>query len=260
MVDSAPRLKERELLDLSQQTISVLRVFISELRPPLDSPGRPQCVLFLTLAEQHEATTRLAQVGLTTHASVHVRAMLEGLADLHLLGICRKHLRRMQYDQAKGEKRLYERMLEAKELPSSDRLMLEGRLQTCLARYKPLHHEFRADNPSQAEAFNRAGLGDLTGPYSMLCSFAHNDLSALAYRHQGDHSLTYREPVEFETTYLLLSLASFVILKAVCALEGIAYFPHGRFEHHLTELDRLYEAIRALGSPPLTLSKSFDLS
>ncbi|MCD9085681.1 hypothetical protein LR961_02725 [Stenotrophomonas sp. SY1] len=184
--------------------------------------------------------------------------MLEGLTDLLLLATQADHLGRMKYAQAAGEKRFLDRMLESPELSASQRVMLEGRLAECMARYQPLHNEFRGDKRPQVDDFALAGLKSLVGPYSMLCSFAHNDLTALAYRHQGERGMTYREPVPEDTTFLLLSHASFVVMRAMGALKSVVYLPDGRFDHHQAEIGRLYDAITGLAPAPSIESESPD--
>lgn len=231
----------QQLVALAIQQVTAVAAFIDEMQPPVASPGRLQCALFLSIGEQHEATTLLTQAGLTTHAAIPLRSMLESLADLRLLGVDARHVQRMRYKQAHGEKKLYASILDSKELPELTREMFDVRLAECMVQYAPLHDEFgkRKKKPSQADDFIAAGLSDLIATYSMLCSFAHTDLAALAYRHQGERGMTYRAPVPYDVTFMTLSVASYVLLTAALELEKIVYLPEGRFAHHVAILDRL---------------------
>jgi hypothetical protein len=231
----------RQLVDLAIQQVTAVTALIGEMRPPVASPGRLQCALFLSISEQHEATTLLTQAGLTTHAAIPLRSMLEALADLRLLGAGPSHVERMRYKQKHGEKKLYASILDAEELPAHSGEMFDARLAECMVQYDPLHEKFgkRGNRRSQADDFIAAGLTDLIATYSMLCSFAHTDLAALAYRHQGEHGMTYRAPVPYDVTFMMLSVASYVLLTAAQTLEKIVYLPEGRFAHHFAILDRL---------------------
>lgn len=233
--------KTRQLVALAIQQVTAVAAFIGEMHPPATSPGRLQCALFMSIAEQQEATTLLAQAGLTTHAAVTLRSMLEALADLRLLGADAKHVERMRYKLKNGEKKLYASILEAEGLPTHSREMFDERLAECMVQYAPLHDEFGKGKKkrSQADDFIAAGLTDLIATYSMLCSFAHTDIAALAYRHQGEHGMTYRTPVPYEVTFMTLSMASYALLSAALALEKIVGLPEGRFAHHFAILDRL---------------------
>ncbi|MER3053048.1 DUF5677 domain-containing protein [Xanthomonas hortorum] len=241
----------QRLVGLATQQVYAMSAFIGEMRPPLSSPGRPQCALFLSLAEQHEATTLLTQAGLSTHAAINLRSMLEALADLHLLGLESDHVARMRYKLVKGEKSLYTPMLEAEDLPEGDRVMLQQRLAQCMEHYTPLHDKFgKKEKRSQAQDFIAAGLRDLIAPYGLLCSFAHNDLAALAFRHQGQQGMTHRAPALYDLAFMILSLASYVLLNAADAIKEVVYLPEGRFAHHYAILERLQAEIMLLRPLP----------
>lgn len=104
-------LQSQRLIAIATRMIPATQALVEEMRAPLDPPGRPQCALFLSIAEQFEAAILLSQAGLTTHAGVHVRSMLEAQADVYQLATKGDHVRRMRYEQALGEKKLYDRML-----------------------------------------------------------------------------------------------------------------------------------------------------
>jgi hypothetical protein len=235
-----------QALCIATEHLSEVNQLIAGMRPPLGPPGRPQCALFLTIVEQFECTIRLANAGLITHSAVHVRSMLEATADLHLLGRDSQHVKRMQYEQARGEKRFYYHMLASQALPSSVRKMIDDRMEACLARYRPLHAGVSKNMLSQAESFAAADMDFVTGLYTMLCAFTHNDLSALALRHQGERSLTHRAAAPDEVAFLILSLASTAVLHASHPMGGVAAFPAGEFAARFSTMSELHEKMSDL--------------
>ncbi|HGM5043370.1 hypothetical protein I5U56_05025 [Stenotrophomonas maltophilia] len=229
-----------QTLALATEQLTAVNTLIGCMRPPLAPPGRPQCALFLTVAEQFEAAVRLAHAGLITHSAVHVRSMLEATADLHLLGQDSQHVERMRYKQARGEKRFYDQMLAYEGLPDGVRTMIDGRMADCLARYEPLHEEFGGTLPTQAASFKAAGMDFVIGLYTMLCGFSHNDLSALALRHQGDSTMMHRAEVPEAVASLILSLASTALMHATYPMNGIAWTPEGEFDRLFGTMNDLH--------------------
>jgi len=213
-----------------------------EMRPPLTAPGRPQCAIFLTMVEQFEATLILAQAGLASHGASHVRAMLEALVALKLLADKPQHHEQMQYEQLRGEKRLYERVLKFPELVGDYRNKIEEQLASCIARFQPLHD--KNVRPAQLiEQFEHADLGALAGPYSMLCSFAHNDLAALAFRHQGAKGMTLRAGDAPDFVVMVLTTATLALFQAAARMGDVALFEDGRFDYHMQKMVVLHEAM-----------------
>lgn len=230
----------RQTLAIAAQQLAEVNALIATMRPPLRPPGRPQCALFLTVAEQFGAAFQLAQAGLITHSAVHVRSMLEAAADLYLLGKDDQHVKRMNYEQVRGEKRFYEQMLASEDLPTSTRQLIEERVEPCLNRYRPLHAEVGKSRPSQADNFAAAEMGFVIGLYTMLCGFSHNDLSALALRHQGELGMTHRAQVPDELSFLILQLASTALLHATQPIGEVAAFTHGEFEVRFGKMHELH--------------------
>ena len=243
------------LLAVAALHVEAALKFIAEIPTPATAPGRPQCALFLTIAEQHEAAVRLLQVDLTTHAAVHIRGMLEALADLCLLGISDDHVRRMRYDQVGGVKRLFERVVAMEELSESERSHYQVQLNQLTQTYEPLHEEFRRNRLEQADAFVRAGLKDLLPHYTMLCSFAHNDLTALAYRHQRGDRMTHRWPAPYADTHASVVMSSLAFMRAAQHLGHAIRMPDGRFEHHMETLDGLFQKMCELAPDEQAISQ-----
>lgn len=235
-------MKGIQVIRLAGDQLRAAHELVGMMRPSLQSPDRPRCALFLTMVEQFEATLILAQNGLASHGAIHVRSMLEALADYRLLETHPRHVDQMRFDQLHGERKLYRRILDLPEVPQAERTVIEGRLTETASRYQPLYDQkFR---PSViAEKFSSAGLVHMLGPYTMLCSFAHNDLAALAQRHQGDAGMTLRAGDSEEVQCLVLSTASFALLTAASALNGPALFPDDHFTANMDVLNKSYETM-----------------
>lgn len=235
-------MKGNQVLRLAGEQLRAANELVGRMRPSLQAPDRLRCALFLTMVEQFEASLILAQNGLVSHGAIHVRSMLEALADYRLLETQPRHVDQMRFDQLHGERKLYKRILDLPQVPQAERAMIEGRLAETTSRYQPLYDQkIRAS--VIAEKFASAGLDHMLGPYTMLCSFAHNDLAALAQRHQGDAGMTLRAGDSEEVQYLVLSTASFALLTAASALNGPALFPDGHFTTNMGVLNKSYEAM-----------------
>jgi len=173
--------------------------------------------------------------------------MLEALADIHLLGSTSDYIKRMQYEEVCGEKRFYDRLLTSHSLSTADQEIYREALEVCMKRYRPLHDIFRKQKLTEADKFSLAGLPYLLSPYTMLCGFAHNDLSALALRHhQADEGMAIRATLPDDTAFLILSLASLALLLAVEPIGAVALFPTGRYEQYLRELMELHDELMML--------------
>ncbi|WP_282296162.1 DUF5677 domain-containing protein [Stenotrophomonas sp. PS02289] len=227
-------------LSISNGLLTEVNALIGSMRAPTNAPGRPQTALFMTIAEQFESVVRLALAGLITHSAVHVRSMSEAVADLHLLGTDQDHVDRMRYNQAVGEKRFYDHLLESDGLPESVRQLIEERMPGCLERYTPLHAKFKSAKQSQAQAFIAADMEYMLPFYTMLCGFSHNDLSALGLRHQGERAMTHRAETPDEVAFVILQLAVTALMQATSNIGGIAKFRDGEFDRRFTAMNDLF--------------------
>lgn len=226
-------------LEIADQLLGTAQALLARMRPALSPPDRPRCALFLTIVEQYESALHLARIGLVTHSAVHVRSMLEALVAMTLLGQDGGFVDQMHYERLRGEKKVYENVLaNTAALPPDQRTDLEARLAACKAAFDPLHAKGLRPHVISKD-FSKAGFGDLAAPYAMLCGFSHNDLFALAYRHQGDQGMTYRAAVAPEVVLTIMSVAMVTLVAAAKPLDGLAKFPDGHFEQHIGEMDRL---------------------
>lgn len=219
---------------------------ISTMRPALVSPERLQCALFLTIAEQFESVVRLAKADLISHGAILVRSMLEATADLRLLGTEQDHVDRMKYSRAAGEKRFYEQLLTIQQLSESVRQFVGARQPALAGHYARLHERFRKSKRTQVEAFVAAGMADVVGYYVILCSFAHNDITALGLRHQGETSMTYKAAIPDAVAFLIIQLATTALLWATEEMRGPAQFADGEFERRTLAMNVAYQRLLAL--------------
>lgn len=234
-------MKTDSTLHIAAQLLTAAQSLIGRMKPPLTTPGRPRVALFLTIVEQFEAALVVARAGLVTHSAVHVRSMLEGLASMRLLEIDADHVDQMRYEKLKSEKKVYENVLTNLDLPAETRADLEARMSSCAPEFDALHS--RGLRPRViSKDFGRAGLSDFAAPYTMLCGFSHNDLSVLAFRHQGESGMTYRAETSTEVLISIMSVAVTVLVAAARPLADIAKFPEGHFEAHDFEMNQLLGA------------------
>lgn len=226
------------VLDFASEILASVQALIGKMRAPLWSPARPRVALFLTIAEQFEAALHLARGGMGTHSAVHVRSMLEALVAMNLLGLDKDYVDQMRFEKLRAEKKVYQGVLSNQSINAEQRVDLEARLAACKTDYDSLFA--KGLRPKRiSEDLSRAGLADLSGPYTILCGFSHNDLAVVAFRHQGDDGMTYCAPVPADVMQTIFSTAMVIVVTAARSLNEIAKFPEGYFEHHYQELDRI---------------------
>jgi hypothetical protein len=200
------------------------------------------CALFLTMVEQFEATTRLMEAKLATHAAVHVRGMLEALADFRSLSQSPAHLDIMIFKQLQGERRTYMRAVDSEMLSPGDLAVMKSKLSACELRYEAQKAKLtKEQRAAKAEdAFKSAGLPELVTMYTLLCSMAHNDLAALAVRHQGERGMELRMEVPLNLAIMVYSMAHYALMHALPVLNDIAKFRDGSFQTHFNAMVELH--------------------
>lgn len=232
------------LTNLAKQQLGLLHELLEHLRVPSTSPGRPMCALVLTMAELFEAVTRLTAGGLVTHAAVHVRSMLEALTDFRLLAKSQAHVDVMLFKQLQGELRTYQRALESP-LPPADRQEMEGLLANCKERYKTVFESLSKEQRSAktADAFALAELPELITPYTILSSMAHNDLAALAIRHQGENTMQLRGTTPVQIVVLVHTMAHYALMVAVKELPMYMRFNDNAFDARHAKMIELHNRV-----------------
>ncbi|MBC8740368.1 hypothetical protein F6X40_27295 [Paraburkholderia sp. UCT31] len=106
-----------QLLDTSGQILDDLRSIIVRSRPPKGWPDRSRVGLVPTIAEQFEATLRLANAHMSTHSATHVRSMIEALVAMRMLESDADYVGQMKYEKLRGERRVYKGILTDPNIP-----------------------------------------------------------------------------------------------------------------------------------------------
>lgn len=235
------------LMELTRKQLRLAIALVGTMRPPMSPPGRPMCALFLTMVEQFEATARLMEVKLVTHAAVHVRGMLEALADFSALHQSATHLDVMIYKQLQGERRTYTRAIDSQMLSAPDLLAMKAKLAACDLRYETQKGKLTREQrgAKMEDVFKSAGLPELISMYTMLCSLAHNDLAALAMRHQGEQGMEMRMEVPLSLTIMVHTMAHYALISAVPVLNDIAKFRDGSFQTHVSAMTETHTQLLA---------------
>jgi hypothetical protein len=225
-----------QLLKTAEQILEGLRSLIICSRPPVASPCRLRVSLVLTIAEQFEATLRLANAHMSTHAATHVRSMIEALVAMKMLETSSTYVDQMRYEKLKGERRVYKGILADPHIPELLKLSIKEMDDICLSECEV----FRAANlkPKRiSDDIGAAGLGHLVGPYSMLCAFSHNDLAALAFRHQSEGGMAYKRADSPEFVESIISTSLMVLMDATDQFGRLAKFPDNHFDTAFAEMN-----------------------
>ena len=239
-----------ELLVTTADNIKVgLKTLVAHARPPRAAPDRPRFGLFLTIGEQFEAALLLIRAHMASHAATHVRSMVEALAAMVLLEKRADYVQQMQYERLRGEKKTYEGLLTDPHLDGNSRQFLQQRLVKCGADFQALHDS--GLRPKRiADDLVDAGLTHLAVPYTVLCTFAHNDLAVLALRHQGEHAMAYLAPVDPQVIVSILSVAIQVVMQASFQAGQIALYPDGIFDRTFNTMNSQWAAFMEQGAVP----------
>ncbi|WP_156440233.1 MULTISPECIES: DUF5677 domain-containing protein [unclassified Burkholderia] len=235
-------IKVVDLLNTSGRILDGMRNLIVRSRPPKGGPDRMRVALVLTIAEQFEAALRLGNAHMSTHAATHVRSMIEALVVMRKLKTNAGYVNQLRYDKLHGEKRVYEGILSDPSIPDEAKLSVKNRLDTCLLEFNSLHAEkYRPKKISQE--FGDTGLFHLVGPYAMLCGFSHNDLAVLAFRHQGDSSMVYKQDDDPTLVQSVFSTGLIVLMDAAHQFGKIAKFPDDYFEPIFSSMNKEWHGV-----------------
>lgn len=219
-----------ELLRINGHILEDLQGLIRGATPPQAGARNLQVRLVLTIAEQFEATLKLTNAHMSTHAATHVRSMIEALVTMKMLQQEQTaYIEQMRYEQLRGEKRVYEAILADTELPEDVKRPIRARLSACKPFFDTLHPA--GLRPKRiVDDFGKSGLSHLVRPYAMLCNFTHNDLAALAFRHGDKHRMVYRADDDPQLIESIFSNALQVVMAATHRFGELAKFAEGHFE------------------------------
>ncbi|AWY39403.1 hypothetical protein DKY63_05580 [Pseudomonas putida] len=225
-----------QLLKTAEQILDGLQSLIFCSHATVASPDRLRVSLVLTIAEQFEAVLRLANAQMITHAATHARSMIEALVAMKMLETSSTYVDQMRYEKLKGERRVCKGILADPHIPEELKLSIKERDDVCLSECEV----FRAAGlkPRRiSDDIGAAGLGHLVVPYSMLCAFSHNDLVALAFRHQSEKSMIYKRADSPEFVEAVISTSLMVLMDATEQFGKIIKFPDNHFASVFAEMN-----------------------
>ncbi|MGF6136475.1 hypothetical protein [Pseudomonas laurylsulfatiphila] len=217
------------LLKVAEQILEDLQSLIIRSRPPLHSPDRLRVSLLLTIAEQFEATLRLANAHMCTHAATHVRSMIEALVAMKMLRSNSAYVDQMRYEKLRGERRVWKGVLADPHIPEHLKAPIREMEVSCESECEVFRAR-RLKPKKISDDLGTAELSHLVAPYSMLCAFSHNDLAVLAFRHQGERSMVYKQEDKPEFLEAIISTSLMVLMDATDQFGKIAKFPENHFE------------------------------
>ncbi len=231
-----------QLLIVADKILEDVGALIRQSRAPTGGVGRLQVSLILTISEQYEAVLRLAKAQMITHSASHARSMIEALVTMKMLEIDDSYVEKMRYENLRGEKRVYEGLFADPNAPDDVKAQLEERYNLCKAELGILHSAgYRPKKIS--DDFGTAQLWNFVGPYSILCAFSHNDLSALAHRHQGGAGMIFKKENSAGTVLAIVSSSVNVVMQATEQLGKVAKFTNENFPEIFERMNVKWSAI-----------------
>lgn len=235
-------LSAKELLDTCERVLDDLQNLIRRSRPPKGGPDRLRVALVLTMAEQFEATLRLARAQMITHAATQVRSMIEALLAMNMLATDPEYVDQMRYEQARGQRRVYEGVLADPHIPTDLKDLIQTAFEACHAECESFRAKGRKPRKI-SDDFAAAKLWHLVGPYSMLCAFSHNDLAVLALRHIGEKGVAFRQLDDQALVQSVMSTALQVVMDATNQFGQIAKFPDDHFDSLFTAMNQQWRVV-----------------
>lgn len=207
--------------------------------------GRAAAHLCLTICELFDATMCLIENGFSSHSPILIRAMLEGMADLHLVVTDDTHLDQMAFESASSNASTFKKMAKFIERP-------EGTLPTDALEAAATASAIERDllkaqgfkKQSIEEKLTKAGLGDAYSSYKLLCGYAHNDLKTLHIRHSGP-DLRYHHEAPDNVTTGMLHIAFRLLTEAVALLPKFSNTQADDLLRARIQMDEAFEASRA---------------
>ncbi len=231
-----------QLLNTSEQILDDLRSLIVRSCPPNGGADRLRVGLVLTIAEQFEATLRLANAQMSTHSATHVRSMIEALIAMKMLESDSGYVDQMRYEKLRGERRVYKGILADPNISEHLKKPIKESYDICNSECEALRAAGRKPKKI-SDDLGTAQLWHLISPYSMLCAFSHNDLAVLAFRHQGEKSMVYKQDEPPEFVQAVVSTALLVLMDATHQFGKIAKFPVDHFDSVFAAMNQKWSTV-----------------
>jgi len=231
-----------QLLKTAGQILDDLQSLIVRSCPPKGGPDRLRVGLVLTIAEQFEATLRLANAHMSTHSATHARSMIEALVAMKMLESDSGYVDQMQYEKLRGEQRVYRGILADPNIPEQLKEPIKESYDICNSKCEVFRAAGRKPKKI-SDDLGTAKLCHLVGPYSMLCAFSHNDLAVLALRHQGEKSMVYKQDDSPEFVQAVISTALLVLMDATHQFGKISKFPDDHFDSVFAAMNQKWSSV-----------------
>lgn len=203
--------------------------------------ARVSASLCLTIAEQYAAAIYLISGGFSSHAPIIVRSMLEGLANLLNLVSDAGYLDQMRFENARSDVILFEEY--ARDPDMQDDQQAIQTLAALRDQAIPVRDELAARRFTKQDLptkFKQAKIQQHYVAYRVFCSFAHNQLTTLLSRHAVRFDLKYHNEAPEEMTEGLLSIAVYILYRAVATFPTFSNVPEGELKQVLDEIDALW--------------------
>ena len=199
--------------------------------------------LCLTIQELFASVIVLTDNGLASHAPLHVRTMLEALADLRNLANDPIYVEQMRFDDARSNLKLFEGYaavpgMEQKAIDTLKEWTAKAQLVFDAAKskgYKKLQI---------ADKLKMANLEQEYVSYGFLCGFTHNQLTAIIARH-GKHELRYLHEPPYETMVGILALGLSIAGLAIQKLSSFSDLPEADIKAVVDDVEAAWERARA---------------
>ncbi|XQU77398.1 hypothetical protein EPAKOI_005179 (plasmid) [Cupriavidus sp. H18C2] len=168
--------------------------------------------------------------------------MIEALVAMKMLTTDPEYVDQMRYEQARGQRRVYEGVLTDPNVPTELKDLIEYGFEACVAECESFRAKGRKPKKI-SDDFAAAELWHLVGPYSMLCAFSHNDLAVLALRHIGEKGVAFRQADDPALVQSVMSTALQVMMDATNQFGQIAKFPDDHFDSLFTAMHQKWRVV-----------------
>ncbi len=161
---------------------------------------------------------------------------------MNMLASDSSYVEKIAYERFRGEQRVYKGILGDPNIPDPMKVPIKERADACQLKIDTFRAAGHKPNKI-TDHFGSAGLSHLAGPYSMLCGFSHNDLAAMAFRHEGDKGMIYRKDDDPKFVKAIMTTAVQVIMAAVHQFGEIAKFPEDVFAGTFLAMNEKWSSI-----------------
>lgn len=206
--------------------------------------ARVSATLCLTISEQYAAVLCLIESQLSSHAPIIVRSMLEGLANLLNLVNDASYLDQMRFEDAHSNNVLFEECTKNPDVRDDKEAI--ARFSEWKAEGQPLLDELKKRGLKKqniTDKFDQAKISDCYIAYRVLCSSAHNQLTALTSRHAGKFEMRYHDDAPEENTVRVITIAMSILWQAIETLPKFTDVLEGQVTLAIKDAEKIWSAV-----------------